>query len=94
MTMLTNERLHILTTLPHDSESASLPSPAECSAMACELMKARLKIAALEKQLMRPVTLPFVSASPVCEIEAGYAAGVNDCKTAIREAGFFIEGDD
>ncbi|WP_024554283.1 hypothetical protein ACP26C_10125 [Franconibacter helveticus 513] len=94
MTMLSSERLHTLATRPDDSESASLPSPAEWAAMACELLEARQKIAALEKQLMRPVTLPFTSASPVCEIEAGYAAGVNDCKTAIRAAGFFIEGDD
>ena len=41
-----------------------------------------------------PVLLPYCSASPVCEIEAGYASGVNDCKEAIRRAGYPIEGDD
>lgn len=62
--------------------------------LAKELLAARLKIGELERQLATPVRLPFSSASPVCEIEAGYAAGVSDCRQAIREAGFPIEGDD
>lgn len=41
-----------------------------------------------------PIRLPYCSASPVCEIEAGYAAGVSDCREAIRQAGYPIEGDD
>ncbi len=52
------------------------------------------KIETLEKRIATPVTLPFCSASPVCEIEAGYAAGVSDCREAIRRAGYPIEGDD
>lgn len=41
-----------------------------------------------------PIRLPYCSASPVCEIDAGYAAGVSDCREAIRRAGYPIEGDD
>lgn len=62
--------------------------------LAKELLAARVKIGELERQLATPIRLPFSSASPVCEIEAGYAAGVSDCRQAIREAGFPIEGDD
>ncbi|MEG0533718.1 MAG: hypothetical protein RR610_20780 [Citrobacter sp.] len=52
------------------------------------------KIESLEKRIATPVKLPYCSAHPVCEIEAGYAAGVNDCREAIRRAGYPIEGDD
>lgn len=52
------------------------------------------RVESLEKALAVPITLPFCSASPVCEIEAGYAAGVNDCREAIRRAGYPIDGDD
>ncbi|TKU95159.1 hypothetical protein [Citrobacter sp. wls620] len=52
------------------------------------------KIESLEKRTATPVKLPYCSASPVCEIEAGYAAGVSDCREAIRRAGYPIEGDD
>ncbi|EIW9480095.1 hypothetical protein FYL58_22470 [Klebsiella aerogenes] len=62
--------------------------------LAVELLAARQKISELERQLATPIRLPFSSASPVCEIEAGYAAGVSDCRQAIREAGFPIEGED
>lgn len=36
------------------------------------------KIEVLEKRIATPVKLPYCSASPVCEIEAGYAAGVSN----------------
>lgn len=62
--------------------------------LAQELLMARQKIRELERQLATPIRLPLSSASPVCEIEAGYAAGVSDSRQAIREAGFPIEGDD
>ncbi|MCT4703645.1 hypothetical protein MUA02_17465 [Enterobacteriaceae bacterium H20N1] len=62
--------------------------------MALELLAVRDEIAALAKQLSIPVRLPVCSASPVCEIEAGYANGVNDSKEAIRRAGYLTEGDD
>mgnify|MGYP000846267251 FL=1 len=52
------------------------------------------KIEVLEKRIATPVKLPYCSASPVCEIEAGYAAGVSDCREAIRRAGYPIEGND
>ncbi len=42
--------------------------------LAKELLAARVKIGELERQLATPIRLPFSSASPVCEIEAGYAA--------------------
>ena len=60
--------------------------------VARELLLYMDKTEALEKLIA--VTLPYCSASPVCEIEAGYAAGVNDCREAIRRAGYPIEGDD
>lgn len=63
-------------------------------AIARELLAARQQIIRLKAQLAAPVKLPYTSASPVCDIEAGYAAGVTDCKEAIRRAGFLIEGDD
>ncbi|MGI3450016.1 hypothetical protein ACRQQF_11855 [Citrobacter arsenatis] len=62
--------------------------------VARELLHYMKKIEALEKQVATPVTLPYCSASPVCEIEAGYAAGVSDCREAIRRSGYPIEGDD
>ncbi|CBG88502.1 hypothetical protein ROD_17441 [Citrobacter rodentium ICC168] len=40
------------------------------------------------------IRLPACSSSPVCEIEAGYAAGVSYCREAIRRAGYPIEGDE
>jgi len=40
------------------------------------------------------IRLPVCSSSPVCEIEAGYAAGVSDCREAIRRAGYPIAGDE
>lgn len=52
------------------------------------------KVEALEKTIATPVVLPSCSASPVCEIEAGYAAGVSDCREAIRRAGYPVYGDD
>ncbi|WP_407578559.1 hypothetical protein [Citrobacter koseri] len=55
------------------------------------LLDAMHKIDALDAT---PVCLPYCSSSPVCEIEAGYAAGVSDCREAIRRAGYPIEGDD
>ncbi|NBC99353.1 hypothetical protein GV764_10005 [Atlantibacter hermannii] len=62
--------------------------------MAQELLQARRQIAMLAGQLSAQIRLPVCSVSPVCEIEAGYAAGVNDCKEAIRRAGYPIAGDD
>ncbi|MDM2746440.1 MULTISPECIES: hypothetical protein [Citrobacter] len=59
-----------------------------------ELLKYMNKVEILEKSLAVTITLPYCSASPVCEIEAGYAAGVSDCREAIRRAGYPIEGDD
>lgn len=62
--------------------------------IAAELVATRHDNAQLKQLLAREVKLPFTSASPVCDIEAGYAAGVNDSKEAIRRAGFLVEGDD
>ncbi|HFS5791220.1 TPA: hypothetical protein ACH1J3_005171 [Citrobacter werkmanii] len=59
-----------------------------------ELLNCMNKIEIIEKRIATPVKLPYCSASPVCEIEAGYAAGVNDCREAIRRAGYPIEGED
>ena len=59
-----------------------------------ELLNYMSRVEALEKVISTQITLPYCSASPVCEIEAGYAAGVNDCREAIRRAGYPIEGDD
>ncbi|MDR7344165.1 hypothetical protein J2X14_002586 [Pantoea alhagi] len=59
-----------------------------------ELLACMERIAALEQQLAKPIRLPWCSSSPVCEIEAGYANGVNDCKEAIRRAGYPLEGDE
>ncbi|WP_165461014.1 hypothetical protein [Atlantibacter sp.] len=66
----------------------------EVACLARELILARQQIARFQQQLAAQILLPVCSASPVCEIEAGYAAGVNDCKEAIRRAGYPIEGDD
>ncbi len=63
-------------------------------AVARELLNYMNKIEIIEKRIATPVKLPYCSASPVCEIEAGYAAGVNDCREAIRRAGYPIEGED
>lgn len=62
--------------------------------VARELLNCMNKIEIIEKRIATPVKLPYCSASPVCEIEAGYAAGVNDCREAIRRAGYPIEGED
>ncbi|WP_435926921.1 hypothetical protein [Dryocola sp. BD613] len=67
---------------------------AQCDEALGELLLARQKIEALEKQLSTPVRLPPCSSSPVCEIDAAYSNGVNDSKEAIRRAGFPVEGDD
>lgn len=69
----------------------SAVTPAE---LAAELLTIRQENARLKQLLAREVKLPYVSASPVCDIEAGYAAGVTDSKEAIRRAGFSIEGDE
>ena len=66
----------------------------ESICMAQELLHARQQITMLAEQLSAQIRLPVCNASPVCEIEAGYAAGVNDCKEAIRRAGYPIAGDD
>ncbi|HAZ8269684.1 TPA: hypothetical protein J8W34_000789 [Citrobacter koseri] len=58
------------------------------------LLDAMHKIDVLEENIATPVRLPYCSSIPVCEIEAGYAAGVSDCREAIRRAGYPIEGDD
>lgn len=73
---------------------AGADSEVSTAELAVELLAARQKISELERQLATPIRLPFSSASPVCEIEAGYAAGVSDCRQAIRAAGFPIEGDE
>ncbi len=73
---------------------AGAESEVKAEDLAQELLAARRKISELERQLATPIRLPFSSASPVCEIEAGYAAGVSDSRQAIREAGFPIEGDE
>ena len=62
--------------------------------LAAELLAVRQENTRLKQLLATEVKLPYVSASPVCDIEAGYAAGVTDSKEAIRRAGFLIEGDE
>lgn len=52
------------------------------------------RVESLEHALAVPIKLPYCSASPVCEIEAGYAAGVSDCREAIRRAGYLLDGED
>lgn len=84
MIQLNQQRLLALADNPACSPHLS---DEECRAMAQELLDAR-------QQLATPVRLPVCSSSPVCEIEAGYAAGVNDSKEAIRRAGYLTEGDD
>ncbi|MEG1212400.1 MAG: hypothetical protein RSE29_14885 [Leclercia sp.] len=69
-------------------------TPELLARLAVELLAARQQNVHLIQQLAREVKLPLTSASPVCDIESGYAAGVTDCKEAIRRAGFLIEGDD
>ncbi|HFZ8993250.1 TPA: hypothetical protein ACIPUI_000305 [Citrobacter freundii] len=72
-------------------------APDEENAFYLALMRAALADIERDGQpasQLAPVRLPFCSASPVCEIEAGYAAGVSDCREAIRRAGYPIEGDD
>ncbi len=69
-------------------------TPATLAELASELFSLRQENALLKQQLATEVKLPYTSASPVCDIEAGYAAGVSDSKEAIRRAGFLIEGDD
>jgi len=69
-------------------------TPAILAELATELLSLRQENARLKQLLAREVKLPWTSASPVCDIEAGYAAGVTDSKEAIRRAGFLIEGDD
>ena len=73
---------------------AASDNPDVTTELAKALLAARSEIAALKQQLEVRVKLPYTSASPVCDIEAGYAAGVQDSKEAIRRAGFFIEGDE
>lgn len=85
MTELTQEQLEALA---HSDDAQ------EMAELARHLLAARQRIDALEKQLAVSIHLPFCNASPVCEIEAGYAAGVSDCKEAIRRAGYPIWGDD
>ena len=67
---------------------------ASSAMLASELQAALQEIRRLRTQLSATVKLPYVTTSPVCEIDAGYAAGVSDCKEAIRRAGFLVEGDD
>ncbi|MGL5599515.1 MAG: hypothetical protein ACRDD5_01290 [Silvania sp.] len=69
-------------------------TPVQLTDLAAELLTARQQLTQFKEQLAKEIQLPFTSASPVCDIEAGYAAGVNDSKEAIRRAGFLIEGDD
>jgi hypothetical protein len=73
---------------------ASTLTPETLAELASELLSLRQENARLKKHLATEVQFPYTSASPVCDIEAGYAAGVTDCKEAIRRAGFLIEGDD
>jgi len=72
---------------------AASDNPDVTTELAQALLAARSEIAALKQQLEVRVKLPYTRASPVCDIEAGYTAGVQDSKEAIRRAGFFIEGD-
>jgi len=83
---LLQQKITLLEPFSEDQTAAFAVSAAR------ELLLYMDKIEALE--IATPVTLPYCSASPVCEIEAGYAAGVNDCREAIRRAGYPIEGDD
>lgn len=76
------------------SGEGSSVTPADLTELATELRCLRQENARLKQQLTTEVKLPHTSASPVCDIEAGYAAGVTDSKEAIRRAGFLIEGDD
>jgi len=69
-------------------------TPVTLAELAAELLSLRQENVRLKQRLATEVKLPYTSASPVCDIEAGYAAGVTDCKEAIRRAGFLIEGDD
>ena len=69
-------------------------TPEMLTELATELLATRQENTRLKQQLTTEVKLPYTSASPVCDIEAGYAAGVTDSKEAIRRAGFLIEGDD
>lgn len=69
-------------------------TPSILAELATELLSLRQENARLKQRLATEVKLPYTSASPVCDIEAGYAAGVTDSKEAIRRAGFLIEGDD
>lgn len=69
-------------------------NPDVTAELAQALLAARHEIAALKQQLEARVKLPYSSASPVCDIEAGYAADVQDSKEAIRRAGFMVEGDE
>jgi len=69
-------------------------TPATLAELAAELLSLRQENVRLKQRLATEVKLPYTSASSVCDIEAGYAAGVTDCKEAIRRAGFLIEGDD
>ena len=94
MSKLTDLELEAISQREADASAALPVSHAQCAAMAQELLSARRRMAWLEKQLATAIRLPFCSASPVCEIEAGYASGVSDCREAIRRAGFLIEGDD
>jgi len=87
--MIDDTWLHRLT-----AGDISAPTPATLADLAAELLSLRQENARLKQQLATEVKLPYTSASPVCDIEAGYAAGVTDCKEAIRRAGFLIEGDD
>lgn len=76
-------------------ESATNDDMADFTLYAARALLAYMsRVESLEKALAVPIALPFCSASPVCEIEAGYAAGVNDCREAIRRAGYPIEGED
>lgn len=69
-------------------------TPIQLADLAAELLTVRQQLTQFKEQLAKEIQLPFTSASPVCDIEAGYAAGVNDSKEAIRRAGFLIEGDE
>ena len=83
--------------LQHRVEALAEGSPAtqqESILIAKELLRTRLLIAQLQQQLSAQIRLPVCSSSPVCEVDAAYAAGVNDCKEVIRRAGYPVEGDD
>ena len=59
-----------------------------------ELLNYMDRVETLERAIATTIKLPFCNTRPVCEIEAGYAAGVSDCREAIRRAGYPIAGDD